>query len=121
MTEDQAIRTYVYNARQYGSKISRRIQLYMICDIAIDYVWRVEVRGNDSVKLEYIGYIPIPGDRVKVYSTLDKAPEWVQDRLAVLRLMKADPIESAVYGVGRRVAENSFWIVLPRELHGVDT
>lgn len=126
MNNDEVFRAYVYAVTRHGSKsriakIHHSIMLRMVADDEKDYVWRAELRPDGRVKLEYIGYLPITETRVKVYSGIDKCPEWVQDRIAVLRMMKPGPAESVVEGVGLRVSENAFWIVLPRELHGVDT
>jgi hypothetical protein len=93
--------------------------LRMICDPENDVVWRVTV-GDPDVTMSYIGYLKRHDYKSIEYSTLDKAPEWVKDRLAVLNMMPSNPNESVVYGVGRRVDRNTFWIVEPENCHGID-
>jgi hypothetical protein len=94
--------------------------LYMLCDPAQDYVWRVEFLADIDIHVEYIGNLPIDGDRSIHYHTFDTLPEWIKDRIAVLNMLPPDPNESVVYGVGRRVNEVAYWIVQPMETVGVD-
>jgi hypothetical protein len=96
--------------------------LRMICDPENDVVWRVTV-GDPDVRMSYIGYVKRrPYDyEVREYSSIDKTPEWVKDRIAVLNMMPPNPNESVVYGVGRRVDRNTFWIVEPENSDGIDT
>lgn len=96
--------------------------LRMVCDDQEDYPWRIVIRpSTGSVEMYYIGHLPIEGPRIKGYKTLDTAPEWVKDRVAVLSMLEPNVHTSAVFGVGRRVSEYVYWAVLPRELHGIDT
>lgn len=93
--------------------------LRMICDPENDVVWRVTL-GKPEVRMSYIGYVKRHGYKTIEYSTLDTAPEWLKDRLAVLNMMPANPNESVVRGVGRRVDQNTFWIVEPVDADGID-
>lgn len=85
--------------------------LKMICAPESDYVWRVHIKSDTSVEVKYIGYNPIDGKRSTVYATFDMIPDWMQGRIAVLRMMPPDPQESVVFGVGRRVSEDVYWVV----------
>jgi hypothetical protein len=87
----------------------------MICDPNVDRVWRVS-QEDGLVTTSYIGFVKMKGERTKTYSTLDKAPNWIQDRVAVLRMMPQDPNTSIVNGVGRRIDETTFWVVAPEEV-----
>lgn len=46
-----------------------------------------------------------------VYANSSLLPAWVQERLAVLSMMKVDPPQTKVEGVGMRVDDNTFWIL----------
>jgi hypothetical protein len=89
--------------------------LKMICDPLTDRIWRV-AQSEGLVTISYIGFVKMKGERIKEYSTLDKAPNWIQDRVAVLRMMPKDPNTSIVFGVGRRIDETTFWVVAPEEV-----
>ena len=93
--------------------------LRMICEPESDVVWRVTL-GNPEVRMSYIGYVKRHSYKTIEYSTLDNAPEWVKNRIAVLNMMPANPNESVVRGVGRRVSYNTFWIVEPEDTDGID-
>lgn len=93
--------------------------LHMICDPENDVVWRVTV-GDPEVIMSYIGYVKVADYSTITYPTLDKCPEWVKDRLAVLNMMPPNPNKSVVMGVGRRVDVCTFWIVQPEDADGID-
>jgi hypothetical protein len=57
--------------------------------------------GIDSVDLEVEG----------VYANSSLLPAWVQERLAVLFMMKVDPPQTKIEGVGMRVDDNTFWVL----------
>lgn len=87
----------------------------MICDPEQDRIWRLS-QDERGVHLSYIGFVKIESYVTKHYSTLDKTPDWVQDRVAVLRMMPKDPNTSVIFGVGRRIDETTFWIIQPEEI-----
>lgn len=76
-----------------------------------DAVWRVEELRDGRVETTYIGFSPIDSDRVVLYEDSSELPEWIKDRVAVLRMMPCDPATSVVFGVGRRISEHVFWVV----------
>jgi len=76
-----------------------------------DKTWRVELDVTGIVKVGYIGFIPIVTREVLSYDDLSDIPEWMQHRVAALRMMPPNPHESKVEGVGRRVNENVYWIL----------
>ncbi len=85
--------------------------LNMVCHAHEDYVWRIKMEPEGKVVMSYIGYCPVDTPRLIVYSSFEKIPEWVKDRLAVLNMMPPNPTDSAVFGVGRRVDEDTWWVV----------
>jgi hypothetical protein len=83
----------------------------MICDPDKDFIWRIEECDDGTIDCMYIGFCPIDSERLKTYATSEELPEWIKDRVAVLRMMPADPNDSVVFGVGRRVSESIYWVV----------
>lgn len=88
-----------------------RIWIAMICNPDTDFVWRIEENDDGSVECTYIGFCAIDSERIKTYASSQELPEWIKDRIAVLRMMPPDPNKSIVFGVGRRVSENVYWVV----------
>lgn len=76
-----------------------------------DEVWRVEEYPTGAVETMYIGFSPIDSERVILYEDSSELPEWINDRVAVLRMMPCNPVTSVVFGVGRRISEHVFWVV----------
>jgi hypothetical protein len=77
-----------------------------------DIIYRVEI--HDAMK--HIDVISIGMDTLDVsddgsYTSVDALPEWMQKKIAVLMLTSAVPPTHPVDGVGRRIAENIFWLV----------
>lgn len=89
----------------------KRQQMQMICNPDTDFVWRIEENDDGSVECTYIGFCAIDSERIKTYNSSQELPEWIKDRVAVLRMMPPDPNKSIVFGVGRRVSENVYWVV----------
>lgn len=86
-------------------------KLALVCDPDRDVVWRVEIRPDNEVHCMYIGVISLDQERILIYDSISDAPEWIQDRIAVLRMLQPSTNDSIVYNVGRRISENVFWIV----------
>jgi hypothetical protein len=76
-----------------------------------DAFWRIEEFADGQVRSMYIGFAPIDSKRVIDYNSSSDLPEWVKDRVAVLRMLPCDPTNSVVFGVGRRISEHVFWVV----------
>lgn len=106
--------------RNFDSPL-RRVVLRMVCDEAVDMLWRIEKKPDEVYELMYLGHLPIDGPRVLQYSDYSKLPEWVKDRIAVLSMLKPHVYESMVYGVGRRVDTDTYWVVEPRGTNGSHT
>ena len=87
----------------------------MICAENEDYIWRVYKKPNGSIAMQYIGWCPIDTEHDLEYQSYGELPEWVKDRLAVLNMMPPHPNDSVVFGVGRRVDLDKWWIVEPAE------
>lgn len=48
-----------------------------------------------------------------VYNHVDDLPNWVKGRLAILMMTSPTPPTDPVDGIGRRIAENIFWVIVP--------
>lgn len=103
---DKILADMMYNERNYRSR-----WLQMICHPDADFVWRIEENDDGSVECTYIGFCAIDSERTKTYTSSQELPEWIKDRVAVLRMMPPDPTKSVVFGVGRRVSESVYWVV----------
>lgn len=91
--------------------MNKAVRGHPVCLPEDDGVWRVEIGKTGEVKMEYIGLYTIDYSVTRLYDTLEQSPDWVQDRIAILNMMPPDPNKSVVFNVGRRVDENTYWIV----------
>jgi hypothetical protein len=99
---------------EYQEKEIRRL-IAMMCDVENDRVWSVRVPDGKPASMVYIGYAPTSEKRYNTYPSADALPDWVKDRIAVLRMLPPKPGESVVRDVGRRVDVTTYWVVEPKQ------
>lgn len=81
-------------------------------DGGMDNVYRVYVNPNTkSVEVVCLGIDSIDSEAEGIYHNTAQLPTWMQERLAVLSMMKVDPPQTKVEGVGMRVDEHVYWII----------
>lgn len=78
----------------------------------MDNVYRVYVAPDTkSVEVVCLGIDSVDSEAEGIYDDTSKLPAWMQERLAVLSMMKVDPPQTKVEGVGMRVDQNVYWII----------
>jgi hypothetical protein len=78
----------------------------------MENVYRVRVEPDTkTVEVICLGIDSIDADTEGIYDDTSKLPEWMQERLAVLSMMKVDPPQNKVEGVGMRIDEHVYWII----------
>lgn len=78
----------------------------------MDSVYRVRVNPNTgSVEVVCLGMNSVDSEAEGIYNDTSLLPDWMQDKLAVLSMMKVDPPQTNIEGVGMRVDQNVFWVL----------
>ena len=78
----------------------------------MENVYRVRVSPNgQEIEVACLGLENVDSEAEGIFSSTSQLPEWMQNRLAVLSLMKVEPPQTKVDGIGMRVDENVFWII----------
>ena len=78
----------------------------------MDNVYRVYIKpDNKSIEVVCLGIDSVDSEAEGIYDDILKLPMWMQERLAVLSMMKVDPPQTKVEGVGMRVDNNVYWII----------
>ena len=72
-------------------------------------VYRVFV--GDTVEVCCLGLHRTDKEAEGIYDDITDLPEWMQERIAVLSLMKVNPPQTKVDGIGMRVDEHVYWIL----------
>lgn len=81
-------------------------------DGGMDNVYRVYISPDSkSVEVVCLGMDSIDGEAEGIYDDTSQLPMWMQERLAVLSMMKVNPPQTKVEGVGMRVDHNVYWII----------
>ncbi len=76
----------------------------------IDNVYRIFV--GSTVEVVCLGMASVDDRCLEgVYNTTDELPAWMQERIAVLSMMKVNPPQTKVEGVGMRVDESVYWVL----------
>lgn len=75
----------------------------------IDNVYRVAIDGT-SVEVMCLG-MDIDSSIEGIYNSTSELPMWMQERLAVLSMMKVNPPQTKIEGVGMRVDERVYWVL----------
>ena len=75
----------------------------------IDNVYRVAIDGV-AVEVMCLG-MDIDSSIEGIYNSTSELPMWMQERLAVLSMMKVSPPQTKIEGVGMRVDERVYWVL----------
>jgi len=75
----------------------------------IENVYRIFV--GPTIEVVCLGIGSADSEVEGVYNTTDELPAWMQERIAVLSMMKVNPPQTKVEGVGMRVDESVYWVL----------
>jgi len=81
-------------------------------DTQRDPMYRVilDGSGENSIKVQCIGMYCVDSVVDGSYSGLEKLPQWMQEKVALLMMTSYDPPTTPIQGVGQRINEGTFWI-----------
>lgn len=75
-------------------------------------VYRVRVDPiTKRVEVACLGMDSVDSEAEGVYANTSLLPDWMQGKLALLSMMKVDPPQTTVEGVGMRIDQNVFWVL----------
>ena len=78
----------------------------------MDSVYRVRVDPNTgNVEVVCLGIDNVDSEAEGIYDDTSLLPDWMQDKIAVLSMMKVDPPQTKIEGVGMRVDQHVFWVL----------
>ena len=95
-------------------------EVRMLCSgwwtkVSKQYRVQIEPEPPHGCGVMYVGFGDGSGKSAKSwrFSRPDRMPDWMQERVAVLRLLDVSKERQSIKGVGRRVTLNVFWIDVP--------
>jgi len=78
----------------------------------LENVYRVMIYPTTGcVEVVCLGMDSVDSEAEGNYASTAKLPEWMQGKLAVLKMMKVDPPQTKIEGVGMRIDEDVFWVI----------
>jgi len=81
-------------------------------DTQQDPMYRVIIDESkeNSIEVQCIGMYCVDSEVVGSYSGVEKLPQWMQEKVALLMMTSYTPPTIDVKGVGRRINERTFWV-----------
>lgn len=78
----------------------------------MENVYRVRIdMMTNRAEVACLGMEATDGMEEGIYDDASKLPMWIQERVAVLSMMKVSPPQTKVEGIGMRVSEDVFWVL----------
>lgn len=78
----------------------------------MESVYRIYIAPDSkSIEVVCLGIDNVDSEAEGIYSDTSQLPDWMQDRIAVLSMMKVNPPQTKIEGVGMRVDEHVFWVI----------
>jgi hypothetical protein len=82
----------------------------------LDGLLRVELLDNEgNVRVCGVGSVPRPFSSYIGVANIKDLPESMRDKLAVLWMRDPTPPTELVEGIGRRIDEKTFWVLVVEE------
>ncbi len=82
--------------------------------VSDDNIYRVCIPYNTRIaEVMCIGLNSVDNEFEGVYDDVNELPLWMQEGVAVLSMLPIDKPNQQVEGVGRRIAENIYWVYKP--------
>ena len=76
-----------------------------------DTMYRVMVdSGKNCVRVQCIGMYCVDSVVNGSYSGMEKLPQWMQEKVALLMMTSSTPPIQEVTGIGQRISEDTFWV-----------
>lgn len=75
----------------------------------LENVYRVLV--GDPIEVVCMGIDSVDKEAEGTYADMSELPAWMQERVAVLSMMKVDPPQTKIEGIGMRVDESVYWVI----------
>lgn len=75
----------------------------------LENVYRVLI--GPTIEVVCLGIDSIDKEAEGTYADMSELPAWMQERVAVLSMMKVDPPQTKIEGIGMRVDESVYWVI----------
>jgi hypothetical protein len=76
-----------------------------------DTMYRVMVdAGKNCIRVQCIGMYCVDNTLDGSYSGMEKLPQWMQEKVALLMMTSSTPPIQEVTGIGQRISEDTFWV-----------
>ena len=98
-------------------KVTDVLTAHMLSEVGLlpddNNIYRVSMTGLPYISIMCLGDGFVDSICEGEYYGVDALPDWVKERIAILMLCPTNPPMPTIDGVGRRIAENIFWVFAP--------
>ena len=97
------------------SRAIKRTSHPLLAHMQDDNAYRIDVQSNGRVEVLCFGIESIDTELEGYYDSLQDLPKWVQERIALLSMLKHEPPTEEVEGIGRRISVSTYWVYKPNK------
>ena len=97
------------------SRMPKRASYPLLARMSDDNAYRISIQHNGRVEILCFGIESIDTELEGYYDSLQDLPKWVQERIALLSMLKHEPPTEEVEGVGRRINVSTYWVYKPNK------
>lgn len=97
------------------SRAVKRTSHPLLAHMQDDNAYRIDVQSNGRVEVLCFGIESIDTELEGYYDSLQDLPKWVQERIALLSMLKHEPPTEEVEGIGRRISVSTYWVYKPNK------
>jgi hypothetical protein len=97
------------------SRTTKRTAAPLLARMDDNNAYRISVQGNGRIEVLCFGIESIDTELEGYYDSLQDLPKWVQERIALLSMLKSEPPTEDVEGVGRRINVSTYWVYKPNK------
>lgn len=97
------------------SRTTKRTAAPLLARMKDDNAYRISLQHNGRVEILCFGIESIDTELEGYYDSLQDLPKWVQERIALLSMLKHEPPTEEVEGVGRRINVSTYWVYKPNK------
>jgi hypothetical protein len=97
------------------SRTTKRTAAPLFARMDDNNAYRISLQGNGRIEVLCFGIESIDTELEGYYDSLQDLPKWVQERIALLSMLKSEPPTEDVEGVGRRINVSTYWVYKPNK------
>lgn len=97
------------------SRTAKRTAAPLLARMDDNNAYRIDIKSTGRIEVLCFGIESVDTELEGYYDSLQDLPKWVQERVALLSMLKSEPPTEDVEGVGRRINMSTYWVYKPNK------